>query len=331
MESALCLKNISFSYDKNSTPVINNFSLDVEKGSFTTLLGASGSGKTTLLRLIAGFLTPSSGNITINGSSVNLLAPEKRNIAIVFQDYALFPHMTVKENLLYGLKLKKNRSKKEYENLIKETADILDLSLLLDRYPSELSGGQQQRVALGRALVLEPDILLMDEPLSSLDTKLRQSVRTQLKQIQKRLSITTIYVTHDQEEALSLSDKIAVLHDGNLLQYGTPRQVYYSPVDKYTADFVGTANYIELETENGVKNCMVRPEWLSIVSDTDPESDKAIVLSGTVLNIEFLGSKVRYSVRTDGGIILVDDSSAGLDNIKENDQVMVRVAYKKVM
>lgn len=328
MQTALSLQNISFSYDKSCNSVINDFSLDVEKGSFTTLLGASGSGKTTLLRLIAGFLNPASGTILINGKSVNSLAPEKRKIAIVFQDYALFPHMTVKENLLYGLKLKKDISKEKSEKLIVETSKILDLSLLLDRYPSELSGGQQQRVALGRALVLEPDILLMDEPLSSLDTRLRQAVRTQLKQIQKRLNITTIYVTHDQEEALSLSDKIAVLHDGKLLQYGTPRQVYYSPVDKYTADFIGTANYIDINTESGIKNCMVRPEWLSIVDQKSKEDD---VLDGTVSGIEFLGSKVRYSIRTDAGIILVDDSSAGLDNIKENERVMVKVIYKKIM
>ncbi|MBR6216335.1 MAG: ABC transporter ATP-binding protein, partial [Spirochaetaceae bacterium] len=224
-EIALSLKNISYSYKGNNAPVIKDFSLDVTKGSFTTLLGPSGCGKTTLLRLISGFLVPSSGTIELNGINQKGIEPEKRKIGMVFQDYALFPHMTVKQNILFGLKLKhdkvsdKKLSKDVQEEKTAKIAENLDLQNLLDRYPNELSGGQQQRVALARALVLDPEILLMDEPLSSLDTKLREKVREELKTIQQKLKITTIYVTHDQEEALSLSDKIAVINDGSLLQY----------------------------------------------------------------------------------------------------------------
>ena len=216
--SFLSIENLCFAYGK--TRVIENFSLQVEEGSFTTLLGASGCGKTTLLRLISGFLEPDSGTIKIDGKIINGILPNKRKIGFVFQDYALFPHLTVEQNLFYGLNLKKRtkETKSENKNLVAQTAENLGLLNLLNRFPSELSGGQQQRVALGRVLVLQPSLLLMDEPLSSLDTNLRLKVREELKEIQKKLKITTVYVTHDQEEALSLSDKIAVMKDGKLLQ-----------------------------------------------------------------------------------------------------------------
>ena len=200
--SILELQNISFSYKQ--TPVISNFNLNVEQGEFCTLLGSSGCGKTTILRLISGFLEPQTGTIKINGQIQNGILPNKRKIGMVFQDYALFPHLTVEENLLYGLKLQKDFKKNLHLNnqLVLQTAQSLGIENLLNRFPSELSGGQQQRVALGRSLVLQPQILLMDEPLSSLDTKLRIKVRDELKEIQQNLKITTIYVTHDQEEAV---------------------------------------------------------------------------------------------------------------------------------
>ena len=247
--AALSLENVTFSFGKNAA--VRDFSLEVETGSFTTLLGPSGCGKTTLLRLISGFLSPQHGTIRIDGADQRGIAPNLRKVGMVFQDYALFPHLTVAQNLLYGIKLKKDIAKADWSGLIHQTARILALSALLERYPHELSGGQQQRVALGRALVLKPRILLMDEPLSSLDAKLRTQVREELQDIQRELGITTVYVTHDQEEALSLSDRIAVLHHGTLQQAGTAEDVYFRPKNRFVADFVGRANFIEGEADAG--------------------------------------------------------------------------------
>ena len=261
----LSIENINFSYGKNE--VIKKFSLEVEEGSFTTLLGSSGSGKTTLLRLLMGFLEPSDGKILIEGKSINGVLPNKRGMGFVFQDYALFPHLTVEQNLLYGLK--RNGKKEENRELVLKTASSLGIDSLLRRFPAELSGGQQQRVALGRALVLKPRVLLMDEPLSSLDTNLRQKVRGELKEIQQKLKITTVYVTHDQEEALSLSDKIAVMNNGRLVQYGSPYEIYFEPEDRFTASFIGRANFIE--------NKMVRPEWIKLEKKENECELKGIV------------------------------------------------------
>lgn len=331
MENALSLKNISFAYTKGTT-IIDDFSLDVEKGSFTTLLGSSGSGKTTLLRLISGFLEPSSGEILINGSAVNGLQPEKRKIGMVFQDYALFPHMTVEQNLYYGLRLKngslskkEQEGKNELQERIHATAKILDLNDFLQRYPAELSGGQQQRVALGRALILEPSILLMDEPLSSLDTNLRLAVRTELKEILQRLKITTVYVTHDQEEALTLSDRIAVLNRGKLVQYGTPRQVYFAPKDRFTASFTGAANFIETDGTT----YLVRPEWINLLSAGDMKQDDAE--TGTILSSEFSGSRVRYRIDTSFGVITADVTSACLEDLKPGTKVQFSFLYRKAL
>lgn len=291
LEIALNLQNITFSYKENNQPVINNFSLQVEKGSFTTLLGPSGCGKTTLLRLISGFLEVRSGIIELNGQNQKGIAPDKRKIGMVFQDYALFPHMNVKQNILYGLKNSKLKiSKSECEEKVQNIAKTLSLETLLDRYPNELSGGQQQRVALARALVLNPDVLLMDEPLSSLDTKLREKVRGELKQIQSQLGITTIYVTHDQEEALSLSDKIAVINEGKLLQFGSPRELYFKPQDSFTADFVGRANFIKIDENDYI----VRPEWFVL-----NKSKETGMVEGTVKSISFLGDRTRFVILTD--------------------------------
>ena len=252
----LSIKNLFFSYKK--TPVIADFSLEVREGTFTTLLGPSGCGKTTLLRLLGGFLEPASGKISMNGVLMNGILPNRRRMGIVFQDYALFPHLSVEQNLFYGLNIERNGRKYKESNkkIVLEMAEILGISELLGRFPSELSGGQQQRVALGRVLVLKPNILLMDEPLSSLDANLRKKVRAELKEIQKRLKITTVYVTHDREEALSLSDEIAVMNEGRILQHGTPRELYFNPADRFTASFMGETNSFD--------GRMVRPEWIEI-------------------------------------------------------------------
>jgi len=247
------IDDITFSY--GSQTIVKDFSLSIDEGQFVTLLGPSGSGKTTILRLISGFLSPKKGRIFINNEDVTDLEPNKRGIAYVFQDYALFPHMTVRQNIEYGLK---KTSPADYQELVNK----LDLSELLDRFPHQLSGGQQQRVALARSLVLKPKVILMDEPLSSLDAKLRHQVREELKNIQKDFGITTIYVTHDQEEALSLSDRIAVLDQGLLQQWGNPEQLYFEPRNTFVAEITGRTNYLTL---NG-KTALVRPTWLKTSS-----------------------------------------------------------------
>lgn len=321
----LSLNNVSFFYGKSE--IIRDFSLDVEQGSFTTLLGASGCGKTTLLRLISGFLKPTEGTVSINGQVQNEILPNKRKIGMVFQDYALFPHMTVEQNLLYGLKLKKGekRTKEQNEELVQKTAENLNLQKLLKRYPSELSGGQQQRVALGRTLVLEPHILLMDEPLSSLDAKLRLKVREELKEIQQRLKITTIYVTHDQEEALSLSDRIAVLRHGSLLQYGTPEQIYFEPKDKYVADFVGRANFIRTGIGDGGGEFLVRPEWIALSKEKNGASAD---FTGTVVSKEFLGTFLRYRINFEDQEIVVDQNPVSSEPIAPGDKVGIKILKK---
>ena len=226
-----------------AVPAVRDVSLDIPRGSFTTFLGPSGCGKTTILRTLAGFYDPDAGDVFINGRRVNDVPSHKRHAAMVFQDYALFPHMTVAENVAYGLKLAGLRGDALAAKVGKVMAD-LGLHGLGERMPGMLSGGQQQRVALARVLVMEPEVLLLDEPLSNLDAKLRVTIRAELRQIQRRLGITTVYVTHDQEEALAISDRIAVMHQGEVIQYGTPWDIYYKPASVFVADFVGTANFL---------------------------------------------------------------------------------------
>lgn len=318
-EIALHLENITFAYNKDK-PVIENFSLEVEKGSFTTLLGPSGCGKTTILRLISGFLEPSKGSVKIDGLDQKGIPADKRKVGMVFQDYALFPHMTVQKNIEYGIKINdKKLSKAQIEEKVLEAAKSLNLENLLKRYPNELSGGQQQRVALARGLVLNPKILLMDEPLSSLDTKLREKVRDELKEIQQKLKITTIYVTHAQEEALSLSDTIAVINEGKLLQQGSPRDVYFKPQDEFTADFVGKANFIELNNQS----YMVRPEWFSL------SKEETAHITGTVLSTSFLGDRTRFQIETDSNkLIIADLPTLDSNSLEVGRKVLLNIEHK---
>ena len=222
---------------------VDDISLEIQPGEFITLLGPSGCGKTTTLRMIAGFEKPTSGDILLGGQSIKDLTPDRRDTAMVFQTYALFPNLNVYDNISYGLKIKKLSS----EEIRKKVLGILELTGLTgleDRHTNELSGGQQQRVALARALVMEPGVLLFDEPLSNLDAKLRVQMRTEIRKIQRTVGITAIYVTHDQAEAMSMSDRIVILKDGKISQMGTPKEVYYSPESEFSANFIGTANIL---------------------------------------------------------------------------------------
>ncbi len=332
IEKALCIENLTYSYKNKEKPAVLNFSLQVEKGSFTTLLGPSGCGKTTLLRCISGFLNPTEGSIYINGVNQNDVEPNKRKIGMVFQDYALFPHLSVEANIMYGLKVNNTYvdsngkiikySKRQLQEKVHGVTEILDLQDYLSRYPHELSGGQQQRVALARAIVLNPEVLLMDEPLSSLDTKLREKVRDELKEIQHKLGITTIYVTHDQEEALSLSDTIAIINNGTLQQIGSPRDVYYKPANAFVADFVGRANFLQLQGQS----YMVRPEWLTEVTvDNDSKTDK---IQGTVISSAFLGDKTRFRIQTEKGIIIADLPTLQSNHLDEGRSVSLQISHK---
>ena len=222
---------------------LNGVSLDIREGEFFTLLGPSGCGKTTLLRMIAGFNSIEGGDFYFGEKRINDVAAHKRDIGMVFQNYAIFPHLTVRENVAYGLKARKT-PKAEMNSRVDEALELVQISHLADRKPNELSGGQQQRVALARAFVIEPSVLLMDEPLSNLDAKLRVQMRSVIKKLQRRLGITTIYVTHDQEEALAISDRIAVMKDGNIMQIGTPNEIYAKPQNPFVAGFIGVSNFL---------------------------------------------------------------------------------------
>ena len=290
---------------------LNGVSLDIHEGEFFTLLGPSGCGKTTLLRMIAGFNSIEGGDFFFGEKRINDVAAHKRDIGMVFQNYAIFPHLTVKENVAYGLKARKT-PKKEIEARVAEALELVQISHLADRKPNELSGGQQQRVALARAFVIEPSVLLMDEPLSNLDAKLRVQMRTVIKKLQRRLGITTIYVTHDQEEALAISDRIAVMKDGNIMQIGTPGEIYAKPQNPFVAGFIGVSNFLdcevngedvtiqgELTTKIPVRKDFVgkgmisaRPEQL-FFSDTG--------MPGKILISTFLGDFVEYEVVLDNG------------------------------
>ena len=294
---------------------LNGVSLDIREGEFFTLLGPSGCGKTTLLRMIAGFNSIEAGDFYFGEKRINDVDAHKRDIGMVFQNYAIFPHLTVKENVAYGLKARKV-GKKETEERVAEALKLVQIEHLADRKPNELSGGQQQRVALARAFVIEPSVLLMDEPLSNLDAKLRVQMRTVIKKLQRRLGITTIYVTHDQEEALAISDRIAVMKDGNIMQIGTPNEIYAKPQNPFVAGFIGVSNFMDCDVKNGkvsIKGEMTidipmkkeyegpgklsaRPEQLFFSKEGMP---------GKILFSTFLGDFIEYEVELDNGQSLI--------------------------
>jgi putative spermidine/putrescine transport system ATP-binding protein len=271
---------------------VDGVDLDVAQGEFFTLLGPSGSGKTTTLRLIAGFAIPDGGTIELRGRDVGALPPYARDVNTVFQDYALFPHMTIGENVEYGLKIAKV-AKPERKQRATEALELVRLPGYEDRKPSQLSGGQRQRVALARAIVNRPKVLLLDEPLGALDLKLRQEMQVELKRIQGDVGITFVYVTHDQEEALTMSDRLAVFNAGKIEQVGAPAEVYERPANTFVAGFVGVSNVLE----RGGKRFTVRPEKVRL----DPEPDGLHVEEGRIADVAYAGMVTRYQVELDAG------------------------------
>ena len=288
---SLQIRNVSKIF--GTFKAVSDVSLNVKKGEFLTLLGPSGSGKTTLLMMLAGFLDVSEGDIALDGASIAGVPAEKRNFGMVFQGYALFPHMNVRDNIGYALSVR-NRAVAEIEACVDEMLDLVQLQQFADRKPGQLSGGQQQRVALARALCFAPPVLLLDEPLGALDKKLRVEVQEQLKVIHRRIGTTFIYVTHDQEEALSMSDRIVIMRDGAIEQVGTPKELYERPKNKFTASFLGKSNFIH----HNDKVYALRPEKIDLIVGVDHQDAR---MNGTVSSITYFGSMQRVIVDTKEG------------------------------
>ena len=320
--SFLALNNISKSYGK--TKVLNNISVDIKTGEFVCLLGPSGCGKTTLLRIVAGLEDNHDGTVIIGDKDMTNLPSDERNFGIVFQSYALFPNMNVYKNIAFGLKNKKMK-KDEIESKVKEVLDMVELTGFENKYPSQLSGGQQQRVAIARAIALSPDFLLLDEPLSALDAKVRLKLRTQIRQLQKKLGITTIMVTHDQEEALSMADKIVVMSKGNLEQIGSPKEIYQNPQNQFVADFIGTINFVEDGKENNIYG--IRPEEI-VITDKKENSQR-----GVVKDMEFKGAFYRLDVNYNNHDIKIDVPNNIIEEkqININDTVHFLIESKSIV
>jgi iron(III) transport system ATP-binding protein len=313
MSREVVIDHVSFGY--GATPVLDDVTLAVAPGEFFAFLGPSGSGKTTLLRLIAGFGTPAAGRILVGGRDVTRLAPWTRNVGMVFQSYALWPHMSVAGNVAFGLERRK-LPRAEVTRRLRAVLELVGLAAFADRRPAQLSGGQQQRVALARTLVIEPDVLLLDEPLSNLDAKLRIEMRAELKNLQRKLGITTIYVTHDQEEANATADRMAVLDAGRIQQIGSPLELYDAPANRFVATFLGTVNLIEgviegrrfaadglviegIEGPAGPACISIRPQDVTLGG-----ADGSIM--ATVQAREFLGGSTRYRLRIGAHDLVVD-------------------------
>ncbi len=335
--AGICIRNLSKSYGGDvNLAAVASLSLDIDDGQFVTLLGPSGCGKTTTLRLIAGFIAPDAGTIHVDGrllsSAGQVVPPEERGMGMVFQNYAVWPHRTVFENVVFGLKLRRVAGAQARER-VKRTLALVNLTGLEERLPGELSGGQQQRVALARSLVVEPKILLLDEPLSNLDAKLRERMRGELKELQRRTGITFVYVTHDQSEALALSNRIAVIHGGRLQQVGTPQEVYAQPASRVVADFMGLINLVPatvIATESGQGRLRTAAGWTTVAevpstavpgqrveiavrpenvrlrqpADADAGRQGGESQAATVTDRTYLGNLVEYHVTLPDGVVL---------------------------
>jgi iron(III) transport system ATP-binding protein len=315
MTRGVTIEHVSFAY--GGTPVLGDISLEVARGEFFAFLGPSGSGKTTLLRLIAGFGTPTTGRIMIGERDLTRLPPWSRNVGMVFQSYALWPHMTVAKNVAFGLERRKF-SRAEVARKVRDALDLVGLSAYGDRRPAQLSGGQQQRVALARTLVIEPEVLLLDEPLSNLDARLRVEMRSELRRLQRKLGLTAIYVTHDQEEANAIADRLAVLDQGRIQQIGTPLDLYDRPANRFVATFLGTANVVDGEIKsdgrfigaNGFALAGLReasgPACISIRPQDIVVAPTGEGIAAMIAEREFLGGLTRYRMRAGGQMMVVD-------------------------
>ncbi len=334
---------------------VDDVNLEVNTGELVTILGPSGCGKTTTLRMIAGVEYPTSGSILIGDKDVAKIPPNKRGLSMVFQSYALFPHLTIYENVAYGLRVQKLPAK-EIRERTERALDLMQLTTMAKRYPSQVSGGQQQRIALARAIVIEPSVLLFDEPLSNLDAKLREYMRDELRKLQKRLGITSLYVTHDQSEAMAISDRVVIMKEGRIRQVGTPREIYAFPQSRFVADFMGKANFLEVEVldtngesaridiggktfivpragrvrpNSGSALLVVRPEALRLISLANVENE--IPLRGCVDRFTYFGNIARYEVATENGPLLIESYNPEASSIfEEGDNVGVLIDFESV-
>jgi ABC-type Fe3+/spermidine/putrescine transport system ATPase subunit len=322
--SPLRLENVTKRF--GGVVAVERVSLEIPRGSFTTLLGPSGCGKTTLLRIIAGFYEPDEGHIYLDDKPIEQMPTHQRGTAMVFQDYALWPHMTVYDNIAYGLRMQKTPSN-EIEQRIQETMHLVEMPAeFLKRRPTELSGGQQQRVALARALIVRPRVLLLDEPLSNLDAKVRQRLRVEIRRLQRLIGITTIYVTHDQEEALSMSDMVVVMNHGKVMQVGTPEEIYHNPTTAFVAEFLGVTNVLRGTVssdgntvqaagttikQSGVPGSIVtvafKADEAHIAGDS-PTPDSAVAFRGKIDEVFFIGTVYRHYISVGSEMILVDSA-----------------------
>ncbi len=337
------LRSIDVSYD-GQKKILDKLSLDVEEGQLVSLLGPSGCGKTTTLRVLGGFIQPGAGNVFVNGKEYTNTPIHKRNFGIVFQSYALFPHMTVADNIAFGLKMRhipKGEMGKRVQSIL-QTVDLLEFG---KRYPRELSGGQRQRVALARALVVGPELLLLDEPLSNLDAKLRLKMRVEIRELQQKMGITSVFVTHDQEECFSISDKVAVMNGGVIEQYDSPETIYARPKTEFVARFVGFENFFELHSQGDGYYCngmrftallpnagagagkgTIRPEDIVILRGETPEHN---VIEGRIAVRTYLGKAYQYKVNTTFGDLIASDGTT--PPLAPNDKVRLYLPQDKLV
>ena len=347
----LKIENLTKKYGE--TTVLDNFSINIKSGELMVLLGPSGCGKTTAIRCIAGLTDPTNGQIYLGNKKVNELSPKDRDVAMVFQNYALYPHMSIHDNIAFPLKMRKKSKSHIHEKVIK-MAELLGIKDLLERKPKELSGGQMQRVALGRALVREPKLFLMDEPLSNLDAKLRTHMRTEIKKLQKKIGITTLYITHDQVEAMSLADRIAIMKNGNIQQIGTPTEVYHQPTNTFVGQFIGNpqmnlitgsikdeslylfskpiviqpVDKILFEKKLPAEFFVgIRPRDVIILKETDIST--GIRLEGMVVFIEMLGDDTTIEVKIGSDSLLVTTNNI-LDSFNVGDKIEMGIEYSKI-
>ncbi|MGF7160783.1 putative spermidine/putrescine transport system ATP-binding protein/putrescine transport system ATP-binding protein [Rhodoligotrophos appendicifer] len=346
-DTVLAVRQLRKTFD--GVPAVDDVSFDLMQGETAALLGPSGCGKTSTLRIIAGFTSPDQGSVAMLGRDVTRKRPYERNIGILFQDYALFPHMTVAENIAFGPQ-HRGLSKSDIKERVERYLDLVHMGNYRDRHPTNLSGGQQQRVALARALATEPEILLLDEPLSALDAKMRESLRTELKQILAQTGVTTIIVTHDQEEALSLADRVMVMHRGRILQDAAPRDIYEKPASRFVAEFVGRSNWLpgkiygkgnsavfhgpgdirlpapgHLSVDQEIL-CFVRPEKISLAERGAPLPSGLISLDGTVRDVIFLGQDTEVTADVSGNLITALIRDSKVDFLRLGTPVHLRFA-----